>query len=65
LNTAINLLNILGSPVSLSKAIMNLVTNAAEATKDGGEIAITSLRIATSNTPFGGPKGSAKVSMFR
>jgi len=36
-----NLLNILGSPVNLSKTIMNLVTNAAEATKGGGEITIT------------------------
>ncbi|MCU0559185.1 MAG: response regulator [Desulfobacterales bacterium] len=38
------LLNILGSPVHLSKSIMNLVSNAAEAMPDGGR-----LRIATEN----------------
>ena len=36
-----NLLNILGSPVHLSKTIMNLVSNAAEAMQDGGTIVIT------------------------
>jgi len=36
-----NLLNILGSPVHLSKTIMNLVSNAAEAMPDGGTITIT------------------------
>jgi PAS domain S-box-containing protein len=36
-----NLLNILGSPVHLSKTVMNLISNAAEAMPDGGEIAIT------------------------
>ena len=36
-----NLLNILGSPVHLSKTIMNLVSNAAEAMLDGGTIDIT------------------------
>jgi PAS domain S-box-containing protein len=35
-----NLLNILGSPVHLSKTIMNLVSNAAEAMLDGGKITI-------------------------
>ncbi len=35
-----NLLNILGSPVHLSKTIMNLVSNAAEAMSDGGHISI-------------------------
>jgi two-component system, cell cycle sensor histidine kinase and response regulator CckA len=39
------LLNILGSPFNLLKAVMNLVTNAAEATTDGGNI-----RIVTQNT---------------
>jgi len=36
-----NLLNILGSPVHLSKTVMNLVSNAAEAMLEGGEIVIT------------------------
>ncbi|HUU41607.1 MAG TPA: ATP-binding protein, partial [Desulfatiglandales bacterium] len=36
-----NLLNILGSPVHLSKSIMNLVSNAAEAMSDGGTIFIS------------------------
>ena len=35
-----NLLNIVGSPVHLSKTIMNLVTNAAEAMPGGGRISI-------------------------
>jgi PAS domain S-box-containing protein len=34
------LLNIIGSPVHLSKTVMNLVTNAAEAMPDGGTIII-------------------------
>jgi signal transduction histidine kinase len=34
------LLNIVGSPVHLSKTVMNLVTNAAEAMPDGGTIVI-------------------------
>jgi PAS domain S-box-containing protein len=37
-----DLLNILGSPVHLSKTIMNLVSNAAESMPKGGEIMITS-----------------------
>lgn len=36
-----NLLNIMGSPVHLSKTIMNLVSNAAEAMPDGGEVFIS------------------------
>jgi CheY-like chemotaxis protein len=36
-----NLLSILGSPVHLSKTIMNLVSNAAEAMKNGGTISIS------------------------
>jgi CheY-like chemotaxis protein len=39
-----NLLNILGSPVHLSKTAMNIITNAAEAMPEGGKI-----RISTSN----------------
>ncbi len=35
-----NLLNILGSPVHLSKTIMNLVSNAAEAMLEGGKIIV-------------------------
>ena len=35
------LLNILGSPVHLSKTVMNLVSNAAEASPDGGRIIIS------------------------
>jgi PAS domain S-box-containing protein len=35
-----DLLNIVGSPVHLSKTVMNLVTNAAEAMPDGGTIVI-------------------------
>lgn len=36
-----DLLNILGSPVHLSKTVMNLVSNAAEAMPDGGKIFIS------------------------
>ena len=36
-----DLLNILGSPVHLSKTIMNLVSNAAEAMLEGGRLRIT------------------------
>jgi len=36
-----NLLNILGSPIHLSKTVMNLVSNAAEAMLEGGPIVIT------------------------
>ena len=35
------LLNILGSPVHLSKTVMNLVSNAVEASQDGGHITIS------------------------
>jgi len=33
-------MNSMGSPIHLSKTIMNLVSNAAEAMPDGGEITI-------------------------
>lgn len=36
-----NLLNILGSPVHLSKTVMNLISNASEAMPDGGMILIS------------------------
>ncbi len=35
-----SLLNILGSPVHLSKTVMNLISNAAEAMPEGGEILV-------------------------
>ena len=40
-----NLLNISGSPVHLSKTVMNLVSNAAEAMPDGGTIVLTTENI--------------------
>jgi PAS domain S-box-containing protein len=40
-----SLLNIIGSPVHLLKTIMNLVSNAAEAMPDGGEILISTKNI--------------------
>lgn len=40
-----DLLNIYGSPVHLSKTIMNLVSNAAEAIKDSGRIQISTRNI--------------------
>ena len=36
-----NLLNIMGSPIHLSKTLMNLMSNAAEAMPDGGVVTIT------------------------
>lgn len=36
-----NILNILGSPIHISKTLMNLVSNAAEAMHSGGKILIT------------------------
>ena len=36
-----NLLNMMGSPVHLSKTVMNLVSNAAEAMPDGGTVLIS------------------------
>ncbi|MDY6791242.1 MAG: response regulator, partial [Thermodesulfobacteriota bacterium] len=40
-NLETDLLNIMGSPVHLSKTVMNLVSNAAEAMADGGSIIIS------------------------
>lgn len=53
-----HLLNILGSPVHLSKVIMNLVSNAAEAMAAGGEVLISTQnlyvdRIRTENDHLG------------
>jgi len=45
--------NILGSPVHLSKTIMNLISNAAEAMPDGGTITVTSENIEV-NKPIKG-----------
>jgi CheY-like chemotaxis protein len=41
LNLEENLFNIMGSPIHISKTIMNLVSNAVEAMPDGGEINIS------------------------
>jgi two-component system, cell cycle sensor histidine kinase and response regulator CckA len=43
INLTPDLLNILGSPVHLSKTIMNLISNAAEAMPDTGTITISTL----------------------
>jgi len=40
LELAESLLNMMGSPVHLSKSLMNIITNAAEAMPDGGKITI-------------------------
>jgi signal transduction histidine kinase/ActR/RegA family two-component response regulator len=47
------LANIMGSPVHLSKTIMNLISNAAEAMPDGGIITVTSEN-STVNQPIQG-----------
>ncbi len=44
-NLETDLLNILGSPIHLSKTVMNLVSNAAEAMPDGGKFYITTENI--------------------
>ncbi|HJX31547.1 MAG TPA: CHASE4 domain-containing protein [Thermodesulfobacteriota bacterium] len=44
-NLATDLLNILGSPIHLSKTVMNLLSNAAEAMPGGGGIYITTENI--------------------
>ena len=41
INLSSDLLNIAGSPVHLAKTVMNLVSNAAEASPDGGRITIS------------------------
>jgi len=48
----VDLLNINGSPIHLSKTIMNLVSNAAESMPDGGKITITT-RNQYIDTPVG------------
>jgi PAS domain S-box-containing protein len=41
INCTPNLLNTVGSPVHLSKTVMNLISNAAEAMTDGGKLTIS------------------------
>jgi PAS domain S-box-containing protein len=48
-----NLLNILGSPVHLSKTVMNLVSNSAEAMPQGGKIKISTENRHIDITKFG------------
>jgi len=48
-----DLLNISGSPIHLTKTVMNLVSNAAEATTDGGVVRIRT-RNRTIDTPIDG-----------
>ncbi len=58
-DTAPDLLNVVGSPVHLSKTIMNLVSNAAEAMAEGGDLVI-----ATRNTYLNKPvKGYDSVAV--
>ena len=47
-----NVLNIMGSPIHLSKVIMNLISNAAEAMPKGGEISISTKKVYI-NRPIG------------
>ena len=49
-----DLLNILGSPVHLSKTVMNLVSNAAEALIEGGKITITTENLSVETEPNNG-----------
>ncbi len=48
-----NLLNILGSPVHLSKTVMNLISNSAEAMSQGGTIRITTENRHVDTVKFG------------
>ena len=48
-----NLLNILGSPVHLSKTVMNLVSNSAEAMSQGGNIRVTTENRHVDTVKFG------------
>ena len=48
-----DLLNISGSPLHLSKTVMNLVSNAAEAMPSGGKIAISTANMYV-DQPIGG-----------
>jgi len=49
--------NILGSPIHLSKTVMNLVSNAAEAMPDGGKIAISTRSQPVDSAAEGCPEG--------
>ncbi len=48
-----DVLNIIGSPVHISKTVMNLISNAAEAMPDGGRITISTLNMYL-DRPIGG-----------
>jgi two-component system, cell cycle sensor histidine kinase and response regulator CckA len=48
-----DLLNIMGSPFHLSKTLMNLVSNAAEAMPEGGKISISTANLTTDNSIMG------------
>ncbi len=48
-----DLLNIMGSPFHISKVVMNLVSNAAEALPDGGTVYITTENQCIETTPKG------------
>ncbi len=52
-NLATDLLNILGSPVHLSKVVMNLVSNAAESMQAGGKIMVSTENIYLDKTVRG------------
>ncbi len=51
-----NMMNVIGSPMHLSKMIMNLISNAAEAMPDGGRVAICVTGLSYMNPLPGFPK---------
>ena len=52
-NLSPNLLNVTGSPLHIRKTIINLVSNAAEAQPDGGQISISTYNQTFSQPPMG------------
>ena len=52
-NLSPNLLNVTGSPIHIRKTIMNLISNAAEAQPDGGQISISTYNHTFSRPPVG------------
>jgi len=52
-NLSPNLLNVTGSPIHIRKTIMNLISNAAEAQPDGGQISISTYNHTFSQPPVG------------